>query len=68
MVWYRLWVHTLSPQHSLSYPLPLTYTYLKIREFGNLLNVNRCRTVFLFGYLSVCPPALVTVITNLEEV
>lgn len=66
--WYRLRTQTLSPQHSLSYPPPLTYTYLKIREFANLLNINCCRTVFLFGHLSVCPPALVTVITSLQEV
>ena len=43
------------------------HTYLEVREFGNLLYVNCRWTVLLFGYLSICPLSLVTVIINLNE-
>ena len=52
-------MYTLPPQNQ--------HTYLEIREFGNLLYVNCRWTVLLFGYLSICPLSLVTVIINLNE-
>ena len=59
--------HCMRLFSSFTLPPQDQYTYLKIREFGNLLYGNCCWTVLLFGYLSICPLSLVTVIIKLYK-